>query len=136
MTATVTVEGDEQLSVQSDEAAERFSTERRTFAYHCSTEGPIEGEWIGVPIGELIEAAAIPERATHLLVEGEDGYRAPVPVLTAFEGLLALKRVDGPDDTPRFLASGADSAQAVRDVIRIGWLAVPPGEDPDEYASD
>jgi len=140
---SVTVEGDRTVGVAATAADRaRFGWTAREFAIHCHSGRVIEGRWRGVPFGPVTDAARVPPETTHFLVTARDGYRACVAVRDGRRALLGFDREavqvsggDATEGTPRFLARGLDSTEAVRDVDRIAAVAVPPGEDPLAYAT-
>lgn len=133
MIRSVEIRGENEFSLPVGDIPEEFSLECRDFSFRCATSGLIEGRWRGVPMGELIEAAAVPPEATHLLVEGADGYREAIPVTTAINGLLALEREDEGGKTPRFLAPRGSSEETVANVALIDWATIEPGKRVESY---
>lgn len=111
--------------------------ERRTARYDvvCSTGERETGEWRGVPVGSLLDRAEPPAGATHLVVTGADGYRVCVPLPAALDALLALERIDAPDDgtLPRFLGEAVDGTRSVKRVRRLEPVGLTAGEDPSAY---
>lgn len=122
------------------ELAARFRTHHATYRIHCASSGLSESEWRCIPLLDLLTAAGVPERATHIVAEAADGYRAPIEMHTAYHGVLGIKRVDadsaGADHgPPRILASDIASERAVQAVRTIDWIAAAPDEDVEAYAS-
>jgi len=122
------------------ELAERFPTHRDTYRINCANSGLSESEWRCIPLVEVLTTADVPERATHIVAEAADGYRAPIEMRTVYRGTLGIERIDanpkepghGP---PRILAPDIASERAVRAVRTIDWIAAAPDEDIDAYAS-
>ena len=112
-----------------------FEQETDTFDVVCSSGDRETGEWRGVPVDALIDRAEPAEEATHLVVTGADGYRVCVPLAAGLEGLLALERLDAPDDDtlPRFLGPAVDGTRSVKLVRRLETVALGDAEDPQAY---
>lgn len=129
---TVGVDGQFELGPETVDAFER-----RTGRYDvvCSSGERETGEWRGVPVGRLLDRAEPPAGATHLLVTGTDGYRVCVPLTAALDALLALERIDAPDDgsLPRFLGEAVDGTRSVKRVRRLETVGLTAGQDPSDY---
>lgn len=152
---SVSLPGDDRVV---DHDLRRFEQVTRFLRFACSTGDRFGGEWRGVPVATLLESTTLPDETTHLLVEGEDGFRACVPVRAALDGLLVVggddedgdghdgeddEDGDGHDseddedgdgrDTPRFVSPGVDGTRTVQRVTGLEPLALDPGESPDDY---
>ena len=112
-----------------------FELETATFEVVCSSGDRETGEWRGVPVDALLERADPAEAATHLVVTGADGYRVCVPLAAGLEALLALERVDAPDDgsLPRFLGPAVEGTRSVKLVRRLETVSLGPDDDPEAY---
>lgn len=98
--------------------------------FRCASDGAFGGRWRGVRIRDLIER--MPPETTHVRVWSVDAYHATVPLVDAFDAVIATERVDGPPNgVPRFVGEGLDSTETVRDVARIDAVVLPPGADPE-----
>jgi DMSO/TMAO reductase YedYZ molybdopterin-dependent catalytic subunit len=131
--ATVAIVGERRATVRVDGTDSAVRTVDRTIAYECHTAGRIEDEWTGVPVVELLAAAAAPGRTTHVTVEAWDGLVACVPLTTALEGMLAFQRAENRLPSPRFLAPGIAGPRAVRDVVCVEAVELAPAEDRHAY---
>lgn len=112
-----------------------FERETGTFDIVCSSGDRETGEWRGVPVDALIDRAEPAEEATHLVVTGADGYRVCVPLAAGLEALLALERLDAPDEDslPRFLGPSVEGTRSVKLVRGLETVALGPDEDPEAY---
>lgn len=110
----------------------------RRYEYRCASGERWGGTWRGLPVERLLDLAPVGARATHLLIEGGD-VAACVPVGTALDGLLAVRRDDRRlplgERAPRFLAPGIESIRTVKGVDRIAGRRLAPGEDRQAYES-
>lgn len=116
--------------------------EQREFSFRCSSGERTAGVWTGIPLETLVDAVRAPPATTHLHVVGDDGHTAQVAIVTALDGILALRRDDQPPDNreeqatasqngiPRLLVPRADSSQMVRNVRSIAAISLPPDADP------
>lgn len=146
-----TVEGPEWILVQ------------KTMGYECASGDWIEGEWTGVPVLELLEAADVPGDTTHVQLESVDGYLACVGLLDLGEAIVAIdggefpdqreepvEEDDGTDDGngegtrgtepecstdefPRFVAPRILGPRTMKNLARIRPLALDPHEDRESY---
>lgn len=100
---------------------------------YCASGNPIDGPWTGLDVGALLESAEPPAETTHVLVEGEDGFTACIPIAAAVDGVLAFER-DGTRSTeaPRFVAHDISGTRTVKAVRRIEALVLDAHEDPEE----
>ncbi|MFB6352986.1 MAG: molybdopterin-dependent oxidoreductase [Halobacteriales archaeon] len=112
-----------------------FSMHTETHAITCSSGDRETGEWRGIRVGELLERAGPAADATHLVVTGADDYRVCVPLAATLDALLAVERLDAPDDgaLPRFLGTGVGGTRSVKRVRRIETASLAPGEDATQY---
>ncbi|MCL9814567.1 molybdopterin-dependent oxidoreductase [Natranaeroarchaeum aerophilus] len=101
----------------------------------CATGEYEVGQWRGVRIGALLSRVEADEGSTHLLVTGDDGYRACISMTAAHDALLAVAREDEQGDgrLPRFVGDAIDGAESVASVERIETLHLDPAEDASEY---
>lgn len=110
--------------------AERHGLDTLDHETACSSGEPIEGRWRGVPLSALLDAAD-PE-ATHLVVEAADGFRVCVPVADALFGILAVERLDAPDEgLPRLVVPSVDGPRMAKHVRRLDTERLPPGTEPE-----
>ncbi|WP_134670944.1 molybdopterin-dependent oxidoreductase [Halorussus marinus] len=134
-TESVTVIGDAAVSVPSDprRVGDDTRVATREWSFRCASGDEIAGPWSGIALDELLAAADPPDATTHLAVEGEDGYRACVPIADALDGLLAYRRAGAAcGGAPRFLAPGVSGVRTVKRVARIEALELPAGADPED----
>ncbi len=122
------------------ELAARFPTHRNTYRINCASSGLSESEWRCIPLVKMLITAGMPERATHIIAEAADGYRAPIKMRTVYRGTLGIERIDADSDEPghgppRILAPDIASERAVRAVRTIDWIAAAPDENIEAYAS-
>lgn len=104
----------------------------------CATGDYEVGQWRGVRIETLLSRVEADEGSTHLLVTGDDGYRACIPMTEAHDALLAVAREDVQRDgrLPRFVGGEVDGSESVAGVERIETLRLESDEDASEYSSD
>ncbi|QSG03402.1 molybdopterin-dependent oxidoreductase [Natranaeroarchaeum sulfidigenes] len=102
----------------------------------CATGDYEVGQWRGVLIETLLSRVEADDRSTHLLVTGEDGYRACIPLTEAIDALLAVAREDVEADgrLPRFVGDEIDGAESVASVERIETIHLDADEDASEYS--
>lgn len=117
------------VSVPVPRAGRRFDLEERSCEYVCASGERFGGRWSGIPIPELLERGEIDPDTTHLLVEAVDGFRACVPIKRALDGIVAIERLDGPDELPRLIAPSIDGTRTVQRIIRIEGRRLDPGID-------
>ncbi|VTT87141.1 hypothetical protein DM2_3179 [Halorubrum sp. DM2] len=116
-----------------DAVRERRGTVTVTCRYRCATGTAFGGEWRGVPVAPLLDAA--PADTTHLRAESADGYWAHVAVRKALDAVVATERLDGPGEgLPRLVGPEFDSSRTVRDLSALVPVALPPGTDPETAA--
>ncbi|WP_418282586.1 pterin operon protein [Halorubrum sp. DTA98] len=99
-------------------------------SYRCHSGETFGGEWRGVPVGDLL-ADADPE-TTHVRAVSSDGYCVPVPIVDAFETVVAAERVDDGADSnglPRLVGSGIEGPRTVRDLVRLEAVSLPADAD-------
>jgi len=112
----------------------RRGTVTVTCRYRCATGTTFGGEWRGVPVGPLLDAA--PADTTHLRAESADGYWAHVAVREALDAVVATERLDEPGEgLPRLVGPEFDSSRTVRDLAALVPVALPPGTDPETAAT-
>lgn len=117
-----------------DAVRERRGTVTVACRYRCATGTTFGGEWRGVPVEPLLDAA--PADTTHLRAESTDGYWAHVAVREALDAVVATERLDGPgEDLPRLVGPEFDSSRTVRDLAALVPVALPPGTDPETAAT-
>jgi hypothetical protein len=109
--------------------------QRQHLAFQCSGGRTIEGDWRGVPVLDLLEAADAPADTTHVLVESRDEYRVCIGLRDLPGALLAFDadRWDDAGDgdaTPRLVGERIDTARAVKGVNTIRAVSLAPDEDP------
>jgi DMSO/TMAO reductase YedYZ molybdopterin-dependent catalytic subunit len=113
-----------------------MAAESLTASFLCGTGERWGGTWHGVAIGDLLERAGAAPDTTHVLVEGDGGYVACVPVGKALGGLVALEREEGGplgESVPtRLIVPGIEAARTVKDVRRLAAVVLGPDEDPED----
>lgn len=132
---TVTVVGEESVSIpvpEWDEAG--FEVEVRRSVIKCASGDVTRGVWAGIPVLELIDAAAMPDETTHLQVAGTDGFCACVEVVDVLDGLVAFERTDVPSKAmPRLIGERIDGTRTVQEVRNIVALWLDPAHDREEW---
>lgn len=126
-----------ETSVDVDRGSFQTDTLRETF--RCSSGTPIPGEWEGVPIRPLLDAARAPAGTTHLRVRGSDGFTVCLPISEVIGGLIAFDRnslddarIGSESELPRFVAPGISGTRTVQAVDRIEAIELEPGQDAEE----
>ena len=106
----------------------------RHVAFQCGSGSTIEGEWTGVALLDLLDAADAPEDTTHVLVESTDDTRVCVELRDLPGAMLAFEaRRDGQpteDGLPRLVGERLGSTRAVKDVRTVRTVGLAPEEDP------
>lgn len=127
-----------QTSVDVDQ--ESFPTDTLRETFRCSSDDPIPGEWHGVPIRPLLDAACAPSGTTHLRVRGSDGFTVCLPIREAIDGLIAFDRRPLDDsqavteaNLPRFVSPGISGTRTVRSVDHVEAIQLDPEEDSTEF---
>lgn len=110
-----------------------FATGSLDEEFRCESGDPIPGTWNGLDVGALLEAADTPPETTHLLVEGDDGFTACVPIGAAADGVLAFERNGPSNDAPRFAAPGISGTRTVKAVRRLEATVVDAAENPEAF---
>lgn len=132
---TVIVGGRSERTFDRATLVEMAAAERR-YTVDCASGERTTARWTGVPVPDLLDAASIPPETTHLQLVGHDGYRVPVPIRDALDGLVAYAR-DGTSLAAtepyavRFLVPGGDAERLVRGLRSIDPLELSPEDDPD-----
>ena len=135
LSTPITVSGDRRLSLSGD-ALSAHPIETRTVTVRCASGTRHTATWAGVPVLELLSAAAAPGETTHVVVESDGGYRICVDMYAALDGLLAFFR----DGTPisehqpyetRFIAPSIDGARTVKAVTLLEARSFSAGADPE-----
>jgi hypothetical protein len=111
-------------------------TAERDVTVACASGERYRARYCGVPVLDLLSCATLPDDTTHLLVEGDDGYRVTVPVGDALDALVALGRDGTPlvrrgAEAPRFVASAVDGSRMVSGVRLLAALTLPAAADPE-----
>lgn len=108
--------------------------------FRCSSGRPIPGEWVGVALSGLLDAATVPEATTHVRVRGADGFAVCPPIVDALDGIVATDRRlpegESSEDNaglPRFVAPAVSGTRTVQRVETIEALELDPSEDSDAY---
>lgn len=116
-------------------AVDMFVLQTERHAIVCSSGDRETGEWRGIRVGDLLDRADPAADATHLMVTGADDYQVCVPLADTLEALLAVARLDAPDDgaLPRFLGTGVGGTRSVKRVRRLETVSLAPGEDAAAY---
>lgn len=116
-----------------------FPTDTLRETFRCSSGNPIPGEWQGVPIRPLLDAARAPSATTHLRVRGSDGFTVCLPISEVIDGLIAFDRRPLDDsltvsesDVPRFVAPGISGTRTVQAVDQIEAIQLEPDQDAEE----
>lgn len=137
-THAVTVEGRERVVVT---GPGDFPRATLTCTVECASGERATGEWAGVPVAALADAAAFPGATTHLRVAAAD-FAADVPIRPALDGLVAFERRGDREEgkgengkgeetgLPRFVADGVPGERLVKRVRRITAVALAPRERP------
>lgn len=111
-------------------------TTTRQVSVVCATGHREVATWTGVDVSALCEVAEAPPETTHVVIDSHDDYRMAVPIVDAFDGLLAFEK-DGKPLTEstaydsRFVAPDVDGARDVKGVRRVEFHALDPSSDPD-----
>lgn len=126
------IEGTEPLTLPRDEVPDgsEWTLVRDTIGFECSSGEWLEGEWTGVPVFELLEAARVPAETTHVQFESADGDAACVP-LADLDG--AIVAVGAESTLPRFVSPHVVGPRTVKALSRVRPLALAPEEDRTEY---
>jgi hypothetical protein len=111
-------------------------TDDRDVTVECASGEHHRARYRGVPALDLLSCAGLPDETTHLLVEGDDGYRVTLPVADALEALVAVERDGTPlasrgRATARFVAPAVDGSRMVRGVRLFAALSLPARVDPE-----
>jgi len=107
-----------------------------TDSFLCASGERWRGEWRGIPVAWVLERAPGDGEATHLRIRGAGDHVACVSLADAFEGVLAVERIDGrlpTTDRPRFIAPGVVAMRTVKAVRRVELLELAPDEDAAAY---
>lgn len=127
--------GTRETAVPTDLSACRdFDPVHLTAAVTCETQGTIGTEWTGLRVRDLLDAAAVPNDTTHLVVECQDGYRVCLDVVDTLDAILAYRR-DGDSldpDAIRLVGPDIGSTRSARGVTRIEPVSLDPADDPSE----
>jgi hypothetical protein len=131
----VTVIGDETVSIPvADWADAGFEVEERRSVIKCASGNVTRGVWTGIPVIDLIDAAAMPDDTTHLQIAGTDGFCACVEVVDVLDGLLAFERTDEHSKAmPRLIGERIDGTRTVQEVRNVVALHLEPGQDREEW---
>lgn len=116
-------------------SVEAFDLQTGRYTVDCSSGDREAGEWRGIRVADLLERAEPADWATHLVVTGADDYRVCVPLTDALDALVAVERLDAPDDgsLPRFLGTYVGGTRSVKRVRRLETVALAPDEDASAY---
>lgn len=133
----VTIVGRERVRLPETLAeCESFPIERCEVPLQCHTGRDLGESWRGIPVGDLIAAAAMPDETTHLLVKGDGDYRTCLEIGDAFESILAYEcngnSLGDEPGTTRLIGPSIDSTHSVKAVRRIEAVHLDPDEDPTE----
>jgi len=103
--------------------------------FECASDGTFGGRWRGVRLRDLLGSA--PPETTHVRAVSTDGYCAPVALADALDTVVAVDRLDAPNEgLPRLVGEGLDSTETVRGLDRLEPVALPPDADPEPTAID
>ncbi|MFB6122016.1 MAG: molybdopterin-dependent oxidoreductase [Haloferacaceae archaeon] len=105
------------------------STHAATPPLAPTSRSPPPGAWTGLALDDLLCAADAPDETTHVVVEGDDGFRVCVPIAAALGGVLAYEGVDA-DARPRFVAPGISGTRTVQRVRHVEATTLDGGTDP------
>lgn len=132
---SLTVVGRERVTIPDRLAdCERFEVERRDAPLYCHTGRELGQTWRGIAVADLLDAARMPPKTTHLLVIGDGDYRMCIDIHDAIEALLAYE-CDGDrigEGETRLVGPGIDSTHSVKAVRRIEGRELAPEADPRE----
>jgi DMSO/TMAO reductase YedYZ molybdopterin-dependent catalytic subunit len=103
---------------------------RKSFGFECTSGDRKEGEWTGIPVLDLLDAAGVPDDTTHVQFESVDGNCTCVPLTDLDEALVALG--DG-DDQPRFVSSAVSGPRTLKRLAEIRPVSLAAGEDRELY---
>jgi len=126
------VEGATPVRIPADAPPEtlEWPTHHRTVGFECASGEWIERDWVGIPLFELLDAAAVPDETTHVQIEGRADERAVVS-LADLEGPIIA--IGGGADRPRFVSEGLYGPRAIKNVATVRPLALAPDERPEDY---
>lgn len=132
----VTVVGERQIEVDPDSyPAESFEE-----TFYCASGDPIPGEWVGVPVADLLDDVAVPDETTHLRIQGRDGFTACLPIQDVVDGILAFDRRPLDDartfpeaELPRFVAPDISGTRTVKSIVAVEAIQLDPGQDPESF---
>lgn len=103
---------------------------RDRIGFECASGDWLEGEWTGVPVLDLLEAADVPADTTHVQFESVDGERACVPLDALTDAIVAV----GEDpDLPRFVSPDVIGPRTIKRLSRVRPRTLAPGEDRNRY---
>lgn len=130
-TATV-IEGEDPLELDLSEppTSREWTVFEGTLGFECASGDWIEREWTGVPVLDLLEAAAVPGDTTHIQVEGANDERACIPLADLTDAIIAVDEGDG---FPRFVSPHVLGPRTIKSVTRVRPLVLDPGEDREAY---
>lgn len=131
----VAVDGADSFELTRDRIAE-FEGQTRSVTVVCASGDRHTADWTGIPVPDLLEAAAVPPSTTHVVVESLDDYRVAIPVRAALDGLLAYAKDGVPigrthEYANRFVSGAAEGARFIKGVRRIEPTAIDPDDDPE-----
>ncbi len=109
--------------------------ETRTVEFRCLSGRCIRRTWRGVPLPTVIDHPAMSGATTHVRLEAADGHTVCIDVRAAGTALLGLTTVDTadaaePTGVPRVVGPDIDGPRAIKRVVSIDPLAMPPSDDP------
>ena len=103
--------------------------------FTCASDGAFGGRWRGVRLRDLLGPA--PPDTTHVRAVSADGYCVPVALVDAIDAVVAIDRLDAPNEgLPRLVGEGLDSAETVRRLDRLEPVALPPDVNPEPTVVD
>lgn len=131
-TRTVQIDGTEPIEVDCAGPFEEgeWTVVRASLGFECASGDWIEREWVGIPVLELLDAAAIPGETTHVQFSSNDGDRACVALADLKDAIIAVGDADG---TPRFVSPHVIGPRTIKNLARVRPLALSPGEDREAY---
>ena len=156
---TVQIAGRTPITLSLDGGAGEWPTVRRSLEYECASGDWVAGEWVGIPVIELLIAADVPDETTHIQLESAGGYLACVDLLVLEDAIIALvgeeTRLDSPVEAdtngldadsppadggefaetqfPRFLAPRLLGPRTMKNLTAIRPLVLDPEEQPESY---
>ncbi|WP_416841326.1 molybdopterin-dependent oxidoreductase [Haloferax sp. DFSO52] len=129
MTKPVLVHGHETESLDW-ERLDSLPHETQTVAVSCASGPRHESEWVGIPIGELLDVSEASPDTTHLAVTSDDDCHVYVEIGDALSGMLALEQDGAQLAKPRLVVPGIDGMRSVKEVVEVAAVSLDSDTDP------